>query len=629
MPVITHRPFVVFQSSLALLILAQCEKNQAVAENQPVQIPTAVQIQLEERVADSKKVEPPTPSKTEHGSESVSQAQILGEWVYVREAPAVTNTQKLVFKENGVFEHQLINEFKMPILKSKSGTVISPGKWIIDKGKVQAEYKILFGNYLESDPPQKFQVIFKDSDSIQIQYDDGSKSDDIYTRVSASKIANNESTDNGSTLMKSGDANAANEVKPEVPLPELTSEEFGRFELNMGILRNELERGRIYQLIGNIIQVGPNYIQIDDGNSDSFKANPYGVIKVSAEFLENFPGMRGDPIGFLAEFVGYNNFSSVTGRSLRLAVFNASHSSSLSGETIKVIDRDLAQKVVTMIPAKVQEDQKMADEGKPQLKPEKALPELTYDQFNSREMVVDLKGQNLEKDKLYQVVGSITQFGSDFIKIVDGNSDWDEADPYASVKVNREFMDDFPGEGGDKVRFLAEFTGYSSFTNDLGNNIRLANFKASYYSSWDGSQIKVIDKDLAKRAIAILQPPTATNQKKAEESKDKSMTAGVSEPMQSGQSKGEEADSVKIKVAELKGELAVINSKIDVERKRWKEASDLINAITNNGTQPVIRNSPEHVRMYEAQVIMKDVEAKAPGLKEQKTKIEETLKALE
>ena len=57
--------------------------------------------------------------------------------------------------------------------------------------------------------------------------------------------------------------------------------------------------------------------------------------------------------------------------------------------------------------------------------------------------------------------------------------------------------------------------------------------------------------------------------------------------------------------------------------RRWKKASDLINAIINNGTQPIIRNPPEHVRMYETQVIMKDVEAKAPELKEQKVKMEE------
>lgn len=546
------------------------------------------------------------------------EVKVLGEWTLEKKNPT---TGELAFKFINVFKEDGVYEFHF-VVPSENKPVVSNGKWTVSDGLINVEYR--FGN-LESNPLLRSKIIFKDAKSFVMTDKDGKESDDLYIHQQSAR-----NVDSG----PSGGTEAVKELKSEKDLPELTAEQFDRFELNMGILRNELERGKIYQVMGSIIQVGPDYIQIDDGNSESFKADPYGVVKVSSEFLENFPGMRGDPVRFLAEFVGYKNFSSVTGRSLRLAVFIASHSSSLSGGSIKVIDRDLAQKVITMIPDKVQDDKKMASEGNPQLKPEKALPELTYDQFNSCEMIVGLKGQNLEKDKLYQVAGSITRLGSDFIKIVDGNSDWDEAEPYASVKVTREFLENFPGEGGDKVRFLAEFTGYSDSPNASGNNIRLANFKASYYSSWDGGQIEVIDKDLAKRAIAILQPPTATNQKKAEESKDKSKTAGVGEPMQTGPSKSAEADSteadsVKIKIAELKGELAVIDSKIDMERKRWKEASDLINAITNNGTQPVIRNSPEHVRMYESQVIMKDVEAKAPELKEQKVRLEAALKALE
>jgi hypothetical protein len=541
------------------------------------------------------------------------EVKVLGEWMLEKNNPT---TGELAFKFINVFKEDGIYELHF-VVPSENKPVVSNGKWTVADGHITVEYR--FGN-LESNPLLRSKIVFKDAKSFVMTDKDGKESGDLYTHQQ-----NVRNVDSG----PSGGIEAVKELKSEKAPPELTAEQFDRFELNMGILRNELERGKIYQVIGSIIQVGPDYIQIDDGNSESFKADPYGVVKVSSEFLENFPGMQGDPVRFLVEFVGYKNFSSITGQSLRLAVFNASHYSSLSGGSIKVIDRDLAQKVITMIPDKVNDDKKMAAEGKPQLKPEKALPELTYDQFNSCEMIVGLKGQNLEKDKLYQVAGSITRLGSDFIKIADGNSDWDEAEPYALVKVTREFLENFAGEGGDKVRFLAEFTGYSSSPNALGNNIRLANFKASYYSSWDGGQIKVIDQDLAKRAIAILNPSAAPNQKKAEESKDKSMTTDVGEPMQAGPSKGAEADSVKIKTAELKGELAVINSKIDLERKRWKEASDLINAITNNGTQPVIRNSPEHVRMYEAQVTMKDVEAKAPELKEQKLRLEAALKALE
>lgn len=354
MPITTHRTIAVIQSSLALLILVQCEKSQPVTENQPVQIPTAVQSQLDARVADPKKVEPPTPL---------------------------------------------------------------------------------------------------------------------------------ESTDNGSTLMKSGDANAADELKPEVPLPELTADQFSRFEMNVGLMKIEPERGKVYQVIGSVMQVGNDFIQIDDSNSILSEAEPYAIIRVNPEFLEDFSGMKGTGVRFLAEFAGYGNFRTVAGNNLRLVIFNASYYAPLHGDKVRVVDKNLAQKVFAMLPQATSEGQNKADESKNQ-------------------------------------------------PMTAGDS------------KPREQMPDGP-------------------SNSVGT----------------------------------------------------STSAG--------------ADSIKIKIAELKGELAVIDSKIDTERKRWKDASDLINAITNNGTQPVIRNSPEHVRMYEAQVIMKDVEGKAPGLKEQKARVEAALKALE
>lgn len=105
--------------------------------------------------------------------------------------------------------------------------------------------------------------------------------------------------------------------------------------------------------------------------------------------------------------------------------------------------------------------------------------------------------------------------------------------------------------------------------------------------------------------------------------------SGDADSVVNGEKPMKSDDGTKIKIAELKGELAVVDQKIEAERKRWLDASEVINRLTNNRTQPVIRNSPAHQKMYEAQLIMKDVEEKAPGLKEQKTKIEATLKALE
>ncbi len=86
---------------------------------------------------------------------------------------------------------------------------------------------------------------------------------------------------------------------------------------------------------------------------------------------------------------------------------------------------------------------------------------------------------------------------------------------------------------------------------------------------------------------------------------------------------------IKLKLAELKGELASVESRIEAERKKWQDANAAINALTMNRTQPVVRNSPEHVKMYESQLVMKGVEEKAPELKEAKARIEATIKELE
>lgn len=90
-----------------------------------------------------------------------------------------------------------------------------------------------------------------------------------------------------------------------------------------------------------------------------------------------------------------------------------------------------------------------------------------------------------------------------------------------------------------------------------------------------------------------------------------------------------DAVELKLKTAELQGDLAVINSKIEAERKRWQDANAAINAVTNNKTTPVVRNSPEHVQMYQAQVIMKQVEAGATALKEEKSRLEAMIKSLQ
>lgn len=87
--------------------------------------------------------------------------------------------------------------------------------------------------------------------------------------------------------------------------------------------------------------------------------------------------------------------------------------------------------------------------------------------------------------------------------------------------------------------------------------------------------------------------------------------------------------AIKIKLAELKGELASVQSRIEGERKRWHDANATINALTSNRTTPVVRNSPEHAKMYEAQLAIKNIEEIAPQLMEKKASLEATIQALE
>jgi hypothetical protein len=92
---------------------------------------------------------------------------------------------------------------------------------------------------------------------------------------------------------------------------------------------------------------------------------------------------------------------------------------------------------------------------------------------------------------------------------------------------------------------------------------------------------------------------------------------------------GDTAGSLRLKVAELQGSLAVVDSKIEFERKRWQDANATINALTNNRTLPVRRNSSQHVQMYQAQLIMKQVEEGAQALKEEKARLEGMIKSLQ
>jgi hypothetical protein len=89
------------------------------------------------------------------------------------------------------------------------------------------------------------------------------------------------------------------------------------------------------------------------------------------------------------------------------------------------------------------------------------------------------------------------------------------------------------------------------------------------------------------------------------------------------------ADSVQMKVAELKGELAALETKIQGERERWQEGVNVINRLTNFKKTPVREGSPQYHQCMAASRVIKEVEAGAAELKAEKARLEAMIKSLE
>ncbi len=84
-----------------------------------------------------------------------------------------------------------------------------------------------------------------------------------------------------------------------------------------------------------------------------------------------------------------------------------------------------------------------------------------------------------------------------------------------------------------------------------------------------------------------------------------------------------------MRLAELKGELAAVNARIETERKRWREGVDTINRLTNYKRTPVREGSPEYHRCMAASRVINEVEQGAPALKQEKARLEAMIGELE
>lgn len=86
--------------------------------------------------------------------------------------------------------------------------------------------------------------------------------------------------------------------------------------------------------------------------------------------------------------------------------------------------------------------------------------------------------------------------------------------------------------------------------------------------------------------------------------------------------------NTKAKLAELKGELATVNAKIESERARYQAGVDIINRLTNFKKTPVQEGTQAYYKCVEASKIVKEVEAGAAELKVEKARLEATITEL-
>ena len=85
----------------------------------------------------------------------------------------------------------------------------------------------------------------------------------------------------------------------------------------------------------------------------------------------------------------------------------------------------------------------------------------------------------------------------------------------------------------------------------------------------------------------------------------------------------------KDKLTTLKGELAVLNTKIETERARWQTATNTINRLTNNKRTPVQEGSQPYYQCLAASKVIQEVEAGAAELKAENARLEVMIQELE
>lgn len=82
-------------------------------------------------------------------------------------------------------------------------------------------------------------------------------------------------------------------------------------------------------------------------------------------------------------------------------------------------------------------------------------------------------------------------------------------------------------------------------------------------------------------------------------------------------------------VAELNGDLAVIETKIKSERQRWQQAENTIHRLTDNHHSYLKPGTPQYVQCEQATLVKDEIQKGAPDLNAEKARLEAMIKDLE
>ncbi len=225
-----------------------------------------------------------------------------------------------------------------------------------------------------------------------------------------------------------------------------------------------------------------------------------------------------------------------------------------------------------------------------------ALPQANVEQY---------KGVQFELDKVYGFQGLVLQMTDDYIYA------WNELSeaPFGLLNfIDKDAVKDLSLAKKSPIGAIIKFKGFKTVTLVSGEEERLPSFECVGFMGrdykWHGTSAGEHD-----------QTPHTENPPTEKSPPAGSKTAGAMVPREKS-------------LAELKGELAALEVKIDAERKRFQDALNIINVLTNNKTRGVREGSIEYSRCQQASRIITEVEAGATDLKAKKAALMATIKEL-